>query len=157
MKKLIIAIVALALLGGAGGGAYMFFMKPANASETKEETTAKKEEDSKAAEAAVTFVQMTPLVLPIVDKNGVSQVVNLVISLEVKDAEVAKEVERFQPRLKDAFIQDMYGVLTRQAAMDGGVVQVGYIKNRLNKVTTKVMGKDKVQDVLLQVVQQRPI
>ncbi len=155
MKKLIIAIVALALLGGGGGGAYMFFMKPANASETAKEETAKKEEVNK--DATVAFVQMSPLVLPIVDKNGVSQIINLVISLEVKDAETGKEVERLQPRLKDAYIQDMYGVLTRQAAMEGGVVQVGYIKSRLNKVTARVMGKDKVQDVLLQVVQQRPI
>lgn len=155
MKKAIIAIVVLALLGGAGGGAYMFFMKSANASETEKAETAKKEEASK--DALVSFVQMSPLVLPIVDKNGVSQVINLVISLEVKDPEAAKEVERLQPRLKDAYIQDMYGVLTRQAAMEGGVVQVGYIKNRLNKVTSKVMGKDMVQDVLLQVVQQRPI
>jgi len=100
---------------------------------------------------------MSPLVLPIVDKNGVSQVVSIVISLEVKDPESAKEVEKFTPRLKDAYIQDMYGALTRQAAMEGGVVQVGYIKSRLNKVTAKIMGQDKVRDVLLQVVQQRPV
>ena len=100
---------------------------------------------------------MSPLVLPIVDKNGVSQVISLVVSIEVKDEISAKEVERLSPRLKDAYIQDMYGVLTKQAAMEGGVVQVGYIKNRLNTVTLKVLGKDLVRDVLLQVVQQRPV
>ncbi len=41
--------------------------------------------------------------------------------------------------------------------MEGGVIQVGYIKARLNKVTAKVMGQDRVRDVLLQVVQQRPV
>lgn len=156
MKKVIMTIAALALLGGTAAGGYIFFMKPAEASETSEKKEEKKA-DKGAADAAVAFVQMSPLVLPIVDKNGVSQVISLVISLEVKDDLSAKEVERLTPRLKDAYIQDMYGVLTKQAAMEGGVVQVGYIKNRLNQVTTKIMGKDRVNDVLLQVVQQRPV
>lgn len=156
MKKIVLTVAALALLGGTAAGAYVFFMNPAEASEdsAKEEKTAKTDA---AADAAVSFVQMSPLVLPIVDKNGVSQIVSLVISLEVKDELSAKEVEKYTPRLKDAYIQDMYGVLTRQAAMEGGVVQVGYIKNRLNMITAKVLGKDKVNDVLLQVVQQRPV
>ena len=156
MKKVIMTIAALALLGGTAAGGYIFFMKPAEASETSDKKEEKKA-DKGAADATVAFVQMSPLVLPIVDKNGVSQVISLVISLEVKDDISAKEVERLTPRLKDAYIQDMYGVLTRQAAMEGGVVQVGYIKNRLNQVTTKIMGKDRVNDVLLQVVQQRPV
>lgn len=152
MKKVIIACAALMLLGGTATGAYVFFMQPAQATET-EEDLAKAESNP----ATVSFVQMSNLVLPIVDKNGVSQVISLGISLEVKDDIVAKEVEKLTPRLKDAFIQDMYGALTRQAVMEGGVVQVGYIKNRLNKVSAKVLGEDKVRDVLLQVVQQRPV
>lgn len=157
MKKIIMAVTALALLGGGAGGAYIFFVKPAQASEHETPKKEEKAEKSAEGEAAVSFVQMTPLTLPIVDKNGVSQVVSIVISLEVTGPEAAKEVERFTPRLKDAYIQDMYGALTRQAAMEGGVVQVGYIKSRLNKVTAKVLGTDKVNDVLLQVVQQRPV
>jgi flagellar FliL protein len=156
MKKVIMTITALALLGGTAAGGYVFFMKPAEASETSD-TKEEKKADKGAKDAAVSFVQMSPLVLPIVDKNGVSQIISLVISLEVRDDLSAKEVERMTPRLKDAYIQDMYGVLTKQAAMEGGVVQVGYIKNRLNQVTTKIMGKDRVNDVLLQVVQQRPV
>jgi len=158
MKKMIMAVTALALLGGSAAGAYVFFVKPAQASEHEGPKKAEeKAEGGKEAESTISFVQMSPLVLPIVDKNGVSQVVSIVISLEVKDPESAKEVEKFTPRLKDAYIQDMYGALTRQAAMEGGVVQVGYIKSRLNKVTAKIMGQDKVRDVLLQVVQQRPV
>lgn len=155
MKKVIMTLTALALLCGTAAGAYLFLMKPAQASEKSE----KKQESAKGegGESAVSFVQMSPLTLPILDKNGVSQIISIVVSLEVKDEIVAKEVERLTPRLKDAYIQDMYGVLTKQAAMAGGVIQVGYIKNRLNQVTAKVMGKDRVNDVLLQVVQQRPV
>lgn len=157
MKKVVLMVAALALLGGSAAAAYIFFVQPAQASEGDKKPEAKEEAKGEGGEATVSFVEMSPLVLPVVDKNGVSQVISIVVSLEVKDDVVAKEVERFTPRLKDAYIQDMYGVLTRQAAMDGGVVQVGYIKDRLNKVTAKVLGQDKVRGVLLQVVQQRPV
>jgi len=80
-----------------------------------------------------------------------------VVSLEVTDAATAEEVKRLTPRLQDAFIQDMYGALSRKNSMEKGVLQVAPLKARLNRVTTKVLGEGKVKDVLLQVVQQRRI
>lgn len=108
------------------------------------------------------YVELSPLLLPIVDDDGVSQVINLVVSLEVTGVASADRVKSLQPKLTDAFIQDMYGVLNRHAALKGGVLQVGLIKKRLHKVSTRIMGYDAddhaiVNDVLLQVVQQRPI
>ena len=143
--------LSILLMAGAGFGIIQFLNKPAQAAEQ----TDKKAEGDSAPEVA--FVEMKPLVLPIVDQNGVSQIVSLVVSLEASSPEVKAEIEKYSPRLLDAFIQDMYGALSRQAAMEGGMVQVGYIKSRLNRVTAEVLGKDKVKDVLLQVVQQRPV
>ena len=71
--------------------------------------------------------------------------------------EDAAAVQSLTPRLNDAYIQDMYGILSDQAALKGGVIQVGMIKSRLNKISAEVLGEDIVSDVLLQVVQQRPI
>ena len=154
MKKAIIAIIAVALLGGGGFGAYLFFNKPAEATETKE--AAKAAEDAKEA-APPTFVELKPLVLPVVDKDGVSQIISIVISVETDDPAKAAQVEMMRPRLTDAYIQGMYGVLNSKSVMEGGILQVGYIKSRLHAITVKVMGKDKVKDVLLQVVQQRHV
>ena len=108
------------------------------------------------------YVELDPLMLPIVDDDGVSQVVNLVVALEVGDALAADKVKSLKPKLIDAFITDMYGVLNRHAALKGGVLQVGYIKDRLYKVSKDIVGYDEedhalVNGVLLQVVQQRPI
>lgn len=149
MKKILVAVLAVFLMSGAGLGVMQFVVKPAHASDAKtEEGTAVPE---------VSFIEMRPLVLPVLDQNGVSQVVSLIVSLEVSSAEAKAEVEKLSPRLLDAFIQDMYGALSKQAAMEGGMVQVGYIKSRLNRVSAEVLGKDKVKDVLLQVLQQRPV
>lgn len=168
MKLALVALVALLVLGGGAAGAYFYFSKPAEAAanadqaahaeETKKEAKKDDHGDGHGGPSSnVSFVRMDPLVLPIIDGSGVNQVVSLVIVLEVDDQFIATEVRRLTPRLKDAYIQNMYGMLNRKASMEGGVLKVSDIKKRLNDVTDKVMGKGAVNDVLLEVVQQRPI
>lgn len=156
MRIVVLGVIAVLLLGGGGAAAYFFFMKPAQASSGVEAEAGKHAQKEEEA-APVQFVELDPLLLPIIDERGVTQTVSLVISLEVPDAKKAEEVKNLAPRLKDAYIQDMYGVLNRNVALKGGVIQVSMIKARLNKVSQKVLGEGMVNDVLLQVVQQRPI
>ncbi|AEP09322.1 flagellar basal body-associated FliL family protein [Micavibrio aeruginosavorus] len=159
MKPLLIIIFALILLGGGGAGAYFYFAKPAQAAvDASGEIAhapkeAKKKGHGKAVESK--FVELDPLILPVVTKNGVSQVLSMVIVLEVPNEEAMKNAEHLAPRLKDAFIQDMYGVLSHEAVMNSGVLQVGPLKNRLTRVSHKVLGEEGVNDVLIQVIQQR--
>lgn len=160
MRILMIAAIALLVLGGGGAGAYFYFSKDAVASagpeaEKKAAEHAKKQAQDEKGKSE--FVELDVLILPIVDDNGVSQTVSMVVALEVSGAGDADKVKGMEPKLKDAFIQDMYGVLNRHAALKGGVIQVGMIKQRLNKISNDVMGTGVVDDVLLQVVQQRPI
>lgn len=157
MKMIMMIVGALVVLAGGGAGAYFYFTQPAEASapEGEEHEVAEKEEEHKAVHYE--YVELDPLVLPIVDKSGVSQVVSMVIALEIKELGAGDEIRRLSPKLKDAYIQDMYGMLNEHAALKGGVIQVGYIKDRLNIISNEVLGDDKVNDVLLQVVQQRPI
>lgn len=161
MKLAVIALIAVVLLGGGGAGAYFFLNKPAEASAAVDEV-AKAEHDAKAAaaeEGAVAavaqFVPMDVLVLPVIGDHGIVQNISLVISLEVPDEATATEVKNILPRLKDAYIQDMYGALNRKTVMVNGVLQVAPIKSRLHRISVKVLGENKVKDVLLQVVQQK--
>jgi len=159
MKKILVGLVALVLLGGGGAGAYFFFMKPAEASTSEdgveEHAENKHAKDDGHGGGGLEFVELDPLILPIVDGSGVSQTISIVISLEVEDSYTKDKVLAMEPRLKDAYIQDLYGALNKHAALKGGVLQVDILKARLNKVSAKVAGEDVVQDVLLQVVQQR--
>ncbi len=177
MKLAILALVGILVLGGGAAGAYFYFGKKAEAAvgETAEHTEAgdakaeaKKDDHGKDKKAkgghgdghggpAVLFVEMDPLILPIIDAEGVNEVVSLVITLEVEDEGGQQAVKDMTPRLKDAYIQDMYGVLNRQSVMKDGVLQIGMIKNRLNRISHEVMGEHVVKSVLLQVVQQRPM
>lgn len=143
MKYFLFAIFAVFVL--AGGGTQGFVQQAYAGGGSKDKGDSSSE-----------FVKLTPLVLPIIDNNGVSQVVSMIVVLDVAPA-AAEEVKTLSPRLKDAYLQDMYGMLNEHAALKGGVIQVGYIKERLSKISHKVMGEDKVNAVLLQAVQQRPI
>lgn len=158
MKKALLALVVLLVLGGGGAGAYFYFQQPANAAS---DASGKHEKASEAAYDEDShknkFVELAPLVLPIIDESGLNQVVSLVVVIEVSNDKKAAKVESLAPRLKDAYIQDMYGILNKHAALRGGVVQVGPIKARLNRISNRVLGSDVVEDVLLQVVQQRPM
>lgn len=164
MKLAVIAVLAIVLLGGGAAGAYFYFDQPAVASGGPMDEAAKAAHEAKtaaAAEGAIVplqeFVQMDALLLPVIGENGVTQTVSIVVSLEVPDAATAEEVKRLSPRLKDAFIQDLYGALNRKDSMDKGVLRVAPLKARLNRISTKVLGENKVNDVLLQVVHQRRI
>lgn len=101
------------------------------------------------------YIEMRPLILPVITPRGLTQQVSLVISLEVPYDE-KDLVEHLLPRLTDAYIGELYGqlgigggLMTPQGALDPGE-----IKNRLTSTTDKVMGPEKVHDVMLQVVQQ---
>lgn len=162
MRFAIMGLVVLLVLGGAGAGAYFYFKQPAEAAvgETEEHHAAKEADDhGKGGHGGAKFqyVELDPLILPIVDNRGVSQTISMVVMIQVEDAAAAENVTQMAPRLKDAYIQEMYGVLNQHAALRGGVVQVGEIKKELTAISHKVMGEGVVQDVLLQVVQQRPM
>lgn len=158
-------MLALLLIGVGGTGGYFLFQKQAVASLGVENVAAlqKKKDREQAAKLSeqeakeLRFVEMDPIILPIIDAQGVSQVITLVVSLEVKGEDNANYARSLAPRLKDAYIQDMYGVLNRKASMDGGVIRVNELKERLNKISSRVLGENKVNSVLLQVVNQRPI
>ena len=158
MKVAVLALVAILVLGGGAAGVYFYFGQKAEASIGEAgEHVAAKDVKKKEKPEHMAYVEMDPLVLPIVDADGISQMVSLVIVLQVHDDQQKAEVSAQMPRIKDAYIQDMYGVLNQHVAVKDGVIQVSIIKEKLNAATVRVLGEGVVSDVLLQVVQQRPI
>ncbi len=103
------------------------------------------------------YFEMDPLLIPVITPSGLSQQISLVVSIEVPKGKL-DDVKLYRPRLADAYIQDLYGVLGAGYGMiNGNVLNVHAIKGRLSDVTVNVLGKENVNDVLLQVVQQRPL
>ena len=101
------------------------------------------------------YLQLKTLTLPIISDRGVTQQVSLVISLELPYGN-KEEIAVYEPRLADAYLQDLYGALgSGRAMMKGSLVDIQAVKERLAIITTKVLPPEKkVNSVLLQVVQQ---
>lgn len=106
------------------------------------------------------YVQLDPILLPVITHKGPTQQLNLLVQLEVPYGK-KEEISPFVPRLVDAYLQDLYGALGagRGGLSKDGVIDAAAIKKRLATVTEKVMGEkyESVKDVLLQVLQQRQL
>jgi flagellar FliL protein len=152
-------MLAIIILGGFAAGGYYYFHNPANASidpanqEYAGDTNTKSNKSLDKHE----FVELDPLILPVMDHQGISQIVSIVVVIEVGSDKKASKVQHLSPRLKDAFIQDMYGAFSHKELIVDGMLQVNLIKERLTSVSQSVLGEGYAEDVLLQVVQQRPI
>jgi hypothetical protein len=141
----------------------IFSAHPAYAAEKSKPKPKKSEGGEGGAEGAIVkhpdyeYINLKPLVLPIITDRGLTQQLSLLVSLELPYGKL-EDVALLEPRLADAYLQDLYGVLGAGGAMmQGSVVDIVAIKKRLTTITTKVLGAENFHDVLLQVVQQRPM
>lgn len=148
-------MLALLLLAGGGAGAYFYFGKSEAVASVGEAEQAPAEEAGKEGEvSAVKYVELDPIILPIIDRDGITQTISMVVSVQVADEAKAEEVRQKLPRLADAYLSDMYGTLSKSSSMEGGVIKVSVLKERLTGITHKVLGEGVADDVLLQVLQQ---
>ena len=97
------------------------------------------------------------IIVPILGDNGEAQLVTIMISLEVPNSEAETKVREQKLRLVDAFITDMYGVLDNNHLLRNGYVDVARMKQRLSKISDKVLGEHIVSSVLVKGVQQRRV
>lgn len=106
----------------------------------------------------IQYMELDPLLLPIIDDSGITQQVSLIVILEVPDPAKAEELKLKKPKIVDAYVEDLYGTLSKSnAVMANGILRLDIIKKRLKATTEKVVGADMVSDVLLQVVQQHRV
>jgi flagellar FliL protein len=103
------------------------------------------------------YVTIRPLYIPVIGENGLSQNVSFSVVIEVPDSQEASLAEAVKPLLTNAFIHDIYGVLDNSSGLRGGAVRVDVIKDRLNRTSRRILGDENVNEVLLEVVDQRPM
>jgi flagellar FliL protein len=103
------------------------------------------------------FVNVGPLTVPVLGAERIDQFVTLMVALELTDMITAEAVRAQAPRLTDAFLTTIYGAIASGKVMSGGVLDVPQVKAKLRDAAGKVLGKDTIRDVLIQIVNQRPM
>lgn len=150
MKAIILLLFGLALLGGAAFGGwtlYNKFMIPP----TPEEL-AKREAEKPPPPIA--YVRISPIVVPMIGKDKVEQFVTIVATIEV-DAAKQPQAAANVPRLVDAFIATVYAGVDDKSLMNGPLINIPAVKEKLTAAAARVLGPGVVQGVLVQVVTQR--
>ena len=115
-------------------------------------------EESSAAASGSTdpiYVDLAPMVLPVIDGDRIQQVLQFTITLQVADQKSADHIRSIGPRLTDAYIQDLYGALDRHRVLDGKIVDVERLRDELTKVSTGILGENAFQVILIQRISQR--
>jgi flagellar basal body-associated protein FliL len=141
MKLIVILVVVVVLLAGGGGGVYFF------RDALFGESTPKKAEIAKTAD--VVFVELESMTVAVIRNSRIEKHVVLQVSLEVPDEATRANVAKALPRLKDAFIKDLYDYYAvRTPGSDG--INVEGIKKRLKRTSDLIMGEGVIRAVLIQ-------
>jgi flagellar basal body-associated protein FliL len=139
MKKLI--PICLLLVFASAGAAWWFLLRAPEA------------KASGGAEAAVStapsFLELQPLTIPVVRESAVERMLRVSLTLELAGAEASGRATDALPRLTDAFVVELYGLLGRRQ-MAERQYDTGIIKRRLQAVSDRVLGPGTVTNVLVQ-------
>jgi hypothetical protein len=107
------------------------------------------------APSAPVFVDFSPIILPVIGQNRVTERVGIVLALELAQGKVPASVEAKRRILTDAFISDLYGIFQQRAALHQ-VADGKLIKARLLQTANRVLGPGVVKDVLIQKLFEQP-
>lgn len=142
MKLAVILVIVVVLLAGGGGAVYFF-----RADVFGDDGAAERPPIAKTANAL--FVDLESVTIAVIRNRRIEKHVVLQISLEVPDEESRAAVSHALPRVKDAFIKDLYDYYAVQPA-GREAINVEAIKKRLKRTADHVLGKGRIQAVLIQ-------
>lgn len=152
MKKIvIIAGAAVVLLGGGAGGLFATGMLDpllGGGDQVVEdaEAVAKAEDLEKAQEAI--FVELDPLMAPVIVGSKVRQQVMLTLSVQVKNIGAKNDLVRIMPKLRDAMLRELFDKPLVRDETDG-TLDIPGIKGRMLTVAHGLLEKDGIQDILI--------
>ena len=141
MKRLVILLVLLVLLGGGGFAAWTYGMPIYE--QMQAEKAAQKPEPL--------YVDLTPLVVPVIENNRVTHHLTLAISVEVAGQSGDARLREAMPRIIDAFTTELHGLMSLEFIRQGGV-ELPVVKQRLLLAGERELGPEVVTDVLIKAV-----
>lgn len=100
------------------------------------------------------FIDMEPLVIPVLQGDRVATTIQIQIKLEAVGSENENKINKIMPRLSDAFIRELYSFIPRLLRKEKRL-DIAILKKRLQMTADKVTGPGVVKSVLIQSVLDR--
>jgi hypothetical protein len=95
------------------------------------------------------FVKIEPMQVVVRSQNGRNYQILLTVNLEVAEPKDRPKVEKMVPRLRDAYLRELYGV-PMAAQGQWRADEMDSIKHRLLLQSNRVLGAEMVSSVLIQ-------
>jgi len=146
MKRLVILIVIVLLVAGGGGAAWWFLLREAPAEETAEGEAQPDTEN--AISARVRYVEIEPMVLPIIREGQVTLHLTIVLTVELTTPMPKVDVARIQRPLRDAIFSELHAVYALRYVQEKGFDHP-IVRQRLMHASEKILGAGEVKDVLV--------
>lgn len=151
MKRLAILIVLALLAGGSGGWSLMSGGGVAQGAEHKPAA-----EDDGSAVPKERFVEIDPIVLPILRKGKVAWHMTFVVVFELNEPLGVDEIRYSMPRLRDAVLSELHSLFAFRYIQERGTLTPG-VKTRLKRTGERVFGAGAVHAVFVQEAGKRPL
>lgn len=150
MKKILVILAALFILAGGAVAALKWLGLGPFAS-----TDEAKKEAPKKPEVQTIFIDMDPIMVPLLQGNAVAATVQIQIKLETEGQDNAIFLKRRMPKISDAFVRDLHAFMPRMLK-DQERIDVLILKQRLQVIGDRLFGKGYIKDVLVQSVIDTP-
>lgn len=152
MKSVVLLVVGVILLLIAGAGGWFVYTKFIN---PPPEPGKEAEKPKPPPEPPPVYVRIPPIILPVIGSNRVEQQITVVLMLQVADQEAAGKVQGKMPWVSDTFFTTLYGAIDEGHLLNGSLIDIPALKQRLISTSNKLVGKGVVKEVLIQTILQR--
>jgi hypothetical protein len=149
MKRLLLAILILVALGGGGAAGWWFLLR-----EPPLDDAAAAEEESGGLIAKSRYVELDPIVLPIIREGQIILHVNLVLNVELRRALPVEDISARELPLRDAMIRELHALYGLRYVQDRGF-DLPIVRERLARRAEEIFGPETVATVLIHDVNQR--
>jgi hypothetical protein len=101
------------------------------------------------------YFTMPAFVVPVIKGNDVTRQVTFLVTLETMGSANREKLMDKRPQLQDGFLRDLYGVIAVRPETD--VYDSAVIKERLRRVSDRVLGGGIVDNILVNVTYDRRV
>ena len=146
MKRIVILLVIVLLVVGGGGAAWWFLLREVPAEEGAEAEGAPDTENDDYARKR--YVELEPIVLPIIREGQVTLHLTLVLAIELVTPISVVEVARLQRPLRDAVFTELHSIYALRYVQEKGFDHP-IVRERLIRASGRVVGLGTVKAILV--------
>jgi hypothetical protein len=101
------------------------------------------------------YFTMPPFVVPVISGSSVDRQITLLVTLETKGVDNKEKIVQNRQRLQDAFLRDIYGVLSVDREDDRDYTDA--VRIRLKRVGDRLLGPGVIGEVLVKTTYDRRV